>query len=276
VAGQVGDGPINGLWVHPDYAENGRLVAAVGAQIWLSDDGGETWRAGQELPDAVLSLDGETDALLADRSAALAARGFAKLAATEDVVYALGPQEGLWVSHDQGTNWAPVEGLTPYQPLTDLAVGDAILLASQASGIVRGSDGVWSIVNDVPNVQSLLWVQGTQDAWAGTGEGRLLKSKDGGITWEDMPSPCEGQPVLSLVASPNYAEDHTLLMGTASPSTGTRQARVALWRSTNGGEDWRQLTAQTTDARWLPRRRRTRAGWTLLCPKMIPMPSTTW
>jgi len=266
---QVGDGPVNGLWAHPAYAENGRVVAAVGAQIWLSDDGGESWRAGKELPGAVLSLGGDRDALLAglhadgvwlstdggetwmDRSAALAARGFAKLATTEDAVYALGPQEGLWASCDQGASWAPVEGLPAYQALTDLAVGDAVLIADQGNGIVRGSQGDWSLVSDVPNVHSLLWVPETQDAWAGTGDGRLLKSEDGGVTWDEMPSPCEGQPVLSMVASPNYAEDHTLLMGTSIPGAGTREARVALWRSTNRGEDWRQLTAQTTDARWL-------------------------
>lgn len=266
---QVGDGPINGMWVHPAYAENGRLVAAVGAKIWLSDDGGESWYAGQELPGAVLSLGGEADALLAglhahgvwlsrdggetwvDCSAALAARGFAKLVFTEDALYALGPQEGLWVSRSQGADWTQVDGLKPYKALTDMAVGDAILVASQASGIVRGVEDQWTVVSDAPGVQALLWIKGTQEAWAGTGDGRLLRSEDGGVTWVDVPSPCGGQLVLSLVASPTYAEDHTLLMGTAIPAVGSREARVALWRSTNAGKTWRQLTAQTTDARWL-------------------------
>ena len=269
VAEQVGDGPINGLWVHPAYAENGSLIAAVGAEIWLSDDGGESWRAAQELPGAVLSLGGDADVVLAglhahgvwlsrdggetwaDCSPNLAARGFAKLVPTQNALYALGPQEGLWVSHDMGNSWAPVDGLQPYQALTDLVVGDALLVASQGGGILRGVDGQWSQVSDTEDVQSLLWIQGTREVWAGTADGRLQRSQDGGETWEDVASPCEGQPVLSLVASPNYAADHTLLMGTAIPATGSRDARVALWRSTNGGEDWRQLTAQTTDARWL-------------------------
>jgi len=269
IADQVGDGPINGLWIHPDYADNGRVVAAVGAEVWLSDDGGETWRAVQELPGAVLSLGGDAKALLAglhaygawisrdggetwtDCSANLAARGFAKLVPTQDALYALGPQEGLWVSHDQGGEWAPVQGLQPFQALTDIVVGDALLVASQGGGILRGVDGTWAQVCDANDVQSLLSIQGTQEAWAGTAEGQLLRSQDGGETWESVASPCEGQPVLSLVASPTYAQDHTLLMGTAIAATGSRDARVALWRSTNGGEDWRQLTAQTTDARWL-------------------------
>jgi photosystem II stability/assembly factor-like uncharacterized protein len=40
-------------------------------------------------------------------------------------------------------------------------------------------------------------------------------------------------------------------MGTAIPATSTQQGRVALWRSTNGGETWKQVTTQVTQARWI-------------------------
>jgi hypothetical protein len=78
-----------------------------------------------------------------------------------------------------------------------------------------------------------------------------LTTDDAGETWQETESPCEGQEILAIEVSPNYAEDHTLFMGTSISAQGSREARVALWRSTNGGANWRQLTTQVTPARWV-------------------------
>jgi photosystem II stability/assembly factor-like uncharacterized protein len=100
-------------------------------------------------------------------------------------------------------------------------------------------------------VQSLALLPGENVGWAGTTEGKLLTTQDGGTTWQGAESPCAGEEILSIVASPLFAQDRTLLMGTASRSTPTKPARVALWRSTNGGGTWRQVTTQVTEARWV-------------------------
>ncbi|MFH1086416.1 MAG: hypothetical protein V1772_11735, partial [Chloroflexota bacterium] len=108
----------------------------------------------------------------------------------------------------------------------------------------------WQTVCAAERVQALALVGALGRGWAGTAEGKLWASSDGGATWAAIASPCEGNEILSLVASPSFAEDHSLYMGTAMAATSNKQARVALWRSTNGGESWRQLTTQTTEARW--------------------------
>ncbi|MBN1401672.1 MAG: hypothetical protein JXA74_12590, partial [Anaerolineae bacterium] len=128
-----------------------------------------------------------------------------------------------------------------------------LLIVSEQGGILRSADGgqSWSTVCSEEGLQTLLLLHDSARGWAGTADGRLFISEDGGQTWAATESPCEGQEILSIVASPDYDTDATLFMGTAIPATGNKQARVALWRSTNAGATWRQLTTQTTPARWV-------------------------
>ncbi len=265
----IGDGPVNCLWLAPGLAS---IVAGVGPRVYLSEDRGETWEAVADLPSSLLALAGNADnqqAGLHDAgvwksvdggrtwkpsSEGLAARGFAALHAVGDVLYVMGPQEGLWTSKDGGQTWNAASNLFPFYPLTAFAVGPkgALFLAGQESGILRSDDGGahWRVVAEVEGVESLLLTP-DESGWAGTSDGRLLATHDGGETWLESESPCAGQEVLSIVASPNYAEDHTLLMGTSIPPEGGKGARIGVWRSTNSGATWRQITTQTTAARWI-------------------------
>ena len=269
----LADGPLNCLWLAPDYTESGRMLAALGAQIYASSDHGESWKQVAELPNVILSLTGDAEIVLAGLydagiwksadagetwascSESLAARGFAWLLPSDSKLHAMGPQEGLFVSAVKDISWEKVPGLSPFLPLSaaSLPTQDKLFVASQEQGIVRSSDNGdnWKVVCDVPNIQTLLVLPGEQGSWAGALGGALFTSKDGGETWIEAESPCAGQDILSIVASPNYEEDKTLFMGTAMHATANKQARIALWRSTNGGQNWRQLTTQVTEARWV-------------------------
>jgi len=270
---EVGEGPVNSLWLAPDFAESGRIVCGVGADIHVSSDRGKSWRLAAETPSSILVLTGDERSVLAGlhdagmwesldgglswmpASGNLSARGFAWLKVSGNNLYAIGPQEGVWVSADGGRAWKSLPGVEPYLPLTAACVAheNALLVASQSGGVLRSTDNgkTWETVSQTPGVRALLLVPETGDGWAGTMEGKLLISRDGGATWQDGASPCYGQEILSIVASPSYVDDHTLLMGTAIAGTITKPARVALWRSTNDGATWRQITAQNTSARWV-------------------------
>ncbi|MFO7916876.1 MAG: hypothetical protein R6V13_02205 [Anaerolineae bacterium] len=266
----VGEGPVNCLWLSPDYAETERLVMGVGSDLLVSDDGGGSFTT-KEMEGTVLTLDGDEELLLAglhdaglwrstdagdtwEAAEHFAARGFARLTPVDGHLYAMGPQEGLWLSDDGGQSWVPLEGLMSYLPLSDFSVPvpDTVFVASQEHGIVRSLDGgdSWEPVREEDNISALL-VLDNGDGWAGTVDGRLLVTHDRGETWEEAESPCEGQEILSIAASPNYTQDSTLFMGTSIPAKGSQEARVVLWRSTNGGAHWRQLTTQVTSARWV-------------------------
>lgn len=266
------DDPVNCLWLAPDYAENGRVLVGIGAQIQVSTDRGESWELAADLPASILALTGDDQVVLAglhdagiwistdggatwsSSSTGLSARGFARLIASGEKLYAMGPQEGLWVSEDRDSSWRSLPNLDFYLPLVDVSVTsqNGLFVTSQDDGILRSLDSgnTWNIVSQVPGIQAIVVLE-DHGGWAGTIDGRLLMSRDGGETWEETESPCEGQEILSIVASPAYSQDHTLFIGTSIPATGNKQARVALWRSTNGGETWRQLTTQVTSARWV-------------------------
>ncbi len=271
VQATVGQGPLNCLWLAPDYAESGHMVAGVASRIYVSTDRGESWQATADLPGPVLTMSGDDCVLLvglhdagiwksADQgrtwvpaSSDLAARGFARLLSVGPRLYALGPQEGLWASEDSGTIWKNFPSLAPYLPLTAVSLGssDDLWIASQSSGILRTLDegNTWENVFPEENIQALAFAGA--GGWAGTGSGRIFSTQDGGANWQEAKSPCEGEEILSIVASPSFSQDHTLLMGTAIPATAIKQARVALWRSSDGGNNWRQVTTQVTEARWI-------------------------
>lgn len=269
---KLGEGPVNCLWLPTDFA-NQRLVAGVGAEIVVLGDGGESLHSVVKMPSIVLglagndrvllaglhdvgvyrSLDGgETWESLADR---LAARGFASLTPTPIGFYAMGPQEGLWRRESDDASWSPLAGLAPYLPLAAYCVTapGCLLAASAERGILRSADDGenWSLVYEGAGIQALELLEANGLGWAGASDGRLLMTRDGGLSWQETGAPVEGQEILSLAASPAFERDHTLYMGAASPAVGSTPARVVLWRSRDGGVTWQQLTTQATDARWV-------------------------
>jgi hypothetical protein len=129
---------------------------------------------------------------------------------------------------------------------------DILLAAGHGGEIVRSVDGgrTWEIAGNARGVRALLLLPETGDGWAGTVEGRLLATRDNGATWQMVGMPCQGQEILSIAASPRYSDDHSLLMGTAVLASPTGEARVAVWRSVDGGATWRHVMAQATPARW--------------------------
>ncbi|RPJ43351.1 MAG: hypothetical protein EHM21_11665, partial [Chloroflexi bacterium] len=269
----LGDGPVSSLWLARDFAESGRMVCGVASSIYVSSDRGQSWSLAASLPDLVLVLAGDERSVIAGLRDAgvwesrdggltwasatgdLAARDFAWLKVIEDRLYAVGPLEGVWVSEDGGTSWARLPGIVPHLPLTaiSMARADVMLAASHTGDILRSTDrgDTWHTTGQAHGLQALLLAPGSADGWAGTAQGELLVSHDDGATWQDGGAPCPGQSILSFAASPDYARDHSLLMGAAVPASIHRPAHIDVWRSTDSGATWRQVAAQPTSAGWL-------------------------
>jgi photosystem II stability/assembly factor-like uncharacterized protein len=266
---QIGAGAINALWMAPSGE---RLVVAAGSELYATCDGGDTWERVAQLPSDVLALVGDNKLLLVglhdaglwksfdggktfvDGSQGIAARGFALLKEVDGRFYASGPQEGLWVSDDRGNTWRPLSALNAYLPLTAFATAPdgALFVASQLDGILRSTDegASWQLVYQSVGVQAIS-IAPDKVGLAGTLDGQLLASLDGGRTWNTAQSPCENQAIVAIVSSTTYAKDNIVLMGSSLISPGAGDARVILWRSTDRGANWRQITTQSTDARWL-------------------------
>lgn len=270
--------PVNALYAVP--GTNGQVILAGTTDgIFLSEDGGSQWRLVCAELGAVLSLAGAQQMVVAGSydsgvwqsedggctwqsvSQGLAARGLARIVTGEDDFFALGPNEGLWRSRDQGRSWSKLESLALHLPLSTFAVTgsgseEVLLVSSVMSGLLRSTDGgaSWQVVQEGSDVLALLVAPagaGDRRAWAATATGEVLFSPDLGATWATLSTDTEGDRALLLAASPHIAEDRTLLLGTATEVAWKKQPTVHIWRSTDEGRTWRKILDQHTSATWL-------------------------
>lgn len=270
--------PVNALYVLP--GSGGQTVLAGTTEgVFLSEDGGSTWREVCSEIGAVLSLASTGQLVVAGSydsgvwqsedggrswrsvSQGLAARGLARLHTGENGFFAMGPNEGLWRSHDLGRTWHKVDSLTAHLPLSTFAQvqaeqGEVLLASSVMSGLLRSTDGgaTWQAVQEGCDILAIVAAPGgpaDQRVWAATAEGQVLFSNDLGASWALLSSDAEGERALLLAASPHLAEDNTLILGTTTEVGWRKQPTVHVWRSTDGGRSWKKVLDQPTSATWL-------------------------
>lgn len=275
------DQGINALWISPHSATDHVLVAGTSSGIFRSVDGGRRWtQAAGEIP-PVLCLAGSEDGVYAGLVGAgvlrsrdggeswepatrgLAARNYARLISRPPgTLLALGSEEGLVRSDDSAKSWKHVPVPEEYLPLTAVEAiqehgGRAVFLAgSYEGGIVRSADDghTWQQVDDALHVRSMLVSPDFERyhvAWAGTDEGRFLTSGDGGVTWAGTAVPFEGERVVRMAASPHFAKDGALFVGTFRPSGGDNANAIRLWRSDDRGARWHLYLEHEVENPWM-------------------------
>ncbi len=154
-------------------------------------------------------------------------------------------QHGLWECKDAGRKWKPVKGPWNDAMVSAIATSpaferDKTLLIATAVGILRTDDDghSWTVgtaPRPIAGVTSLcLSPAFARDgvAFAGTAEDGVLRSDDGGRTWVAWNFGLLDLNVISLALVPDFGHGETLFAGTES----------GLFRSTNGGRAWREVT----------------------------------
>ena len=220
--------PIAGLGLRPDQA-----------QVWRSDDGGETWtRRSSGITTPFLEPDPLTAVRVGD-GVRLYAHAF----------------HNVFRSDDRGESWRDVS-----PPIRQQSSSIASLVAAVESvvvlvdcGVFASTDGgeSWSRTYSPPNPQTCVsYLAGAPSApeivyaagWFYNGSNDvpiILRSDDGGLSWRQVEAPeaDERRFPSGLAVDP---EDPEVLYGAYSTPTGT-----ALFRSDDGGVRWRQVFDRT-------------------------------
>jgi photosystem II stability/assembly factor-like uncharacterized protein len=205
-------------------ANESRIYAATNTGVLESRDGGETWL---ELPPPPLHdlrrlqiVDGmplisgtNSPAVTFDANGAwmtLAQTPFpliGLIVTPDEALFGSSP-DGLFVSRDRGASWAEV---------------------------IAGEEGCVT--------QMTFGIEGR--GWAGiTADGLLLRTRDGGLTWERLPSPFGVLPLVALqaVSGPANRTSDFLIAVTYDE----RQQTAVIWRTEDGGDRWARGTTAPT------------------------------
>jgi photosystem II stability/assembly factor-like uncharacterized protein len=222
-----GDACINSLYLMPDWAEGGVMLAATDGGMMASTDAGASWRVAVTGPDYPYVVTRSRSGLLVGAY-----------------------DEGVYGSLD-GDTWSDSnENMAAHLPPVvvfsdDFAQDRSLLMASMEGTIVRSEDGgmTWTTVPQGQD-QSPGDVWGTVSLLAGTGKGAAMTvlaaseadmaySQDAGGTWQ-MLSGVVQEPVSAVTFSQTFAQDAAMLVGTAD-------GRVLVSR--DDGTSWEPLAA---------------------------------
>lgn len=154
-------------------------------------------------------------------------------------------QFGVWRSLDGGLSWRSLNEGLPNLPVRRLLGRRLALLDDNSKASLEG--GAWQISSADDAEAALFALAGRSVArvsavaqaggvlYAGSADGRLLTSRDEGVSWAAAPQ-STGAPVGRIWADPERAE-------TALAVTGSR-----LFRTVNGGLFWDDVTGSLVEA----------------------------
>lgn len=198
-----------------------------GGGVYRSDDGGLQWRSTGS-----------------DAAGANAAELSVSPRSPDVVVVREGLFGGLVRTDDGGRSWAPVPALYGIGALVFVPGRDRRVVAGDSRGqlLVSDDDGLTFRVQVAgPGASAITaFAAGPSGTlFAGTKDGSVLRSDDGGDTWAHVGRPLAGPPINSLVLSRTYARDRTVWASTW---------HRGVFRSTDAGRTWTaQLRGLTTD-----------------------------
>jgi photosystem II stability/assembly factor-like uncharacterized protein len=226
-------GTVSSIAVSPDFAQDG--VVFVGTVtplpdeegfVFKSTDEGTTWEAASSgLPGSeILSL--------------AASPNFA----ADQTLFAGTAGDGVFVTSDAGASWNALNPGALDLMINEIAVSpdfavDQTVFAGTSSGLLKSTDGgqTWTSILAQGAVEGLALSPAyslDQTVFVGISGGGILRSQNGGATWQPRNNGLSDLAVTGLAISPDYAVDRTLLASTAN----------TVFRTSDDGDLWTPQT----------------------------------
>lgn len=193
---------------------------------------------------------------------------------------------GVWKSINEGVTFEPVFEHQGTSSIGDLAIApsnpDIVWAGTGEANIFRSSNpgcGVWKTVDGGktwshmgleetftisrilvhPSNPDIVYVAASGHEWTENKDRGLYKTTDGGKSWEKVLYKGPESGVNDLVMDPR---DPEILYATTwqrtrlkwnDPRTYENHKNNGIWKSTNGGEDWKQLTSGLPVSKYMGR-----------------------
>ncbi|MBE0640545.1 MAG: hypothetical protein IH599_00820, partial [Bacteroidales bacterium] len=183
---------------------------------------------------------------------------------------------GVWKSTNEGTTFIPVFDDMPTASVGDIAIdpknndvvwvgtGEANIFRSSNAGcgVFKTTDGgdTWKVMglentNTIGRIRinpvntDIVYVAATGHEWTPNEERGLYKTTDGGKTWNRILYVDENTGVFDLILDPRnpdilYATTwERMRLKWNDPRTFAHTRNCGIWKSTDGGKNWKQLNA---------------------------------
>ncbi len=225
-SGTAGLGSLRVEQVVVDPNTPNAVLAATGAGVYRSQDGGFTW----------LNINGTAGELSGSLITALA------VAPTTGTIYAAASGRGIFRSDDDGGTWLPIDDDLPTPAslvVTFLAVNpispQTVLLGTDGNGIFRTQDagGTWLPYNEglvsINNIRYFA-IETTQTSYFAATEAGVFRRSFSGVAWEMLSSGLSARLTEAVDFDP--INPQTLYAGTLF---------YGVFKSTDGGATWAEV-----------------------------------
>ena len=189
---------------------------------------------------------------------------------------------GVWKSVNEGTTFEPVFDKMPTASIGDLAIdpqnqdvvwigtGEANIFRSSNAGcgVFKTTDGgkSWKVmglenthtigrIRVHPQNSDIVYVAATGHEWTPNKERGLYKTTDGGATWDKILEIDENTGVFDVVLDPSDPETiyatswERMRLKWNDPRTFEKTRNCGIWKSTDGGENWKQINNGLPEAK---------------------------
>ena len=232
---------------------SGAILAATGeGVIGISADNGQTWRTVAVSETPILALCEQPNRILAgvvdggllqsadqgqtwQQAPNLSINRFAWLVGDETHRVAAGPETGVWLSADGGTNWqrTAFDGM-----LNGVGIANQQIYALSGRQVLQlaatNPTGTPTVVFE-PNDEPLWIAAHGERLWVGLRGGDVAFRPNEAAQWRALPVPFKRQTMLGGVISADFDADQSLLVATQETND------FNVWHSRDGGQTWRNL-----------------------------------